>query len=438
MRFVLTLVPAIVLLAGCPAKKTPQPRANAPVLNLWHTFNPQETRTLNQVLERQTLREDGWRVQPTVIPFARAQNKFRRAAERCGEAAPDIFRAEMPWVAEFVSKGLVVPYSGTVSESELLPQARQGARYRGKRWFLPASLDCLALLYNRRLIDKPPGTLDELVAAARRQTIDAAGERPSSPRFDPRTVKRWGFYVRADGYWFLPFLWALGGKLLDPDKEEVFIDNPAAVTALGYYRDLIRKHRVAPPRPSPSNDYEDQMRRFGAGKLAMIVNGPWATSDLLALPAFKDPSRLGVAPFPAGPDRKAAAPLSGHGYVVSRCAKDPAAAWRLAEALSSLEIQVKFARANRLLPALKAAYDDPEVKANALLRGFSGALARSRSRPRHPAIARIFDDFTPAVQAVLLGNAEPKEALEGVGRAWRRLLAPPASAPASAPARGAP
>ena len=435
MRLVATVI-ALFMLAGCPAKKSEKPGADLPKLNLWHTFNPQETRTLNLVLERLSRR-----VQPTVIPFARAQNKFRRAAQRCGEAAPDIFRAEMPWVAEFVSKGLVVPYNGVVSEHALLPQARQGARYRGKRWFLPASLDCLALLYNRRLMDRAPGTLDELIAAAREQTIDAAGQRPTSPRFNPGRVKRWGFYVRADGYWFLPFLWALGGKLLDPDKEEVFIDNPAAVTALDYYRDLIRKHRVAPPRPSPSNDYEDQMRRFGAGELAMIVNGPWATSDLLALPAFKDPSKLGVAPFPSGPDGRAAAPLSGHGYVVSRCAKDPAAAWRLAEALSSLEVQVRFARANRLLPALKAAYGAPKVKANALLTGFSRALARSRPRPQHPAIARIFDDFTPAVQAVLLGDAEPREALEGVGRAWRRLLASPTSAPAtpaSAPARATP
>jgi len=411
-----------LLLAGCPDQTRPAASREQRRLNLWHTFNPQETRTLNQILARLSSSHPGWRIQPTVIPFARAQNRFRQGAERCDPTSPDVFRAEMPWAAEFVSKGLIVPYRGAARESELLPQAREGARYRGQRWILPASLDCLALLYNRALLGEAPADLDEFLDAARRHTTDARGRHPASTGFDPRGVRRWGFYVRADGYWFLPFLWAHGGRLLDPRREEVYIDRPEAIAALTYYRDLIKVHHVAPPRPSPSNDYEDQMRRFGAGELAMLVNGPWATSDLLALPAFKDPAMLGVAPFPAGPSGAPAAPLSGHGYVVSRCAKDPATAWRLAAALSSLEVQVQFARANSLLPASVAAYRDPQIRSNALLTGFSRALARSRARPQHPAIARIFDDFTPAVQAVLLGDAEPKEALEAVGRAWRRLL----------------
>jgi arabinogalactan oligomer/maltooligosaccharide transport system substrate-binding protein len=422
---------AVLALAGCPR---PTRKVAQQTLTLWHTYNPEETATLNRVLERVRAAHPGWRIEVTVIPFARAQNEFRRAAQRCEPGAPDVFRAELPWLAEFVSKRLIraVPERLT-PEAELLPQALRAARYRNARWALPVSLDCLALLYDRTLIRRAPETIDELVATARRATVDTAGRSPGQRGFDPARATRWGFYVRADAYWFLPFLWAQGGDLLDPESGKVFIDDARAVAALELYRDLIRVEKIAPPRPSPSNDYEDMMTRFAAGQLAMMVNGPWATSALLAQPRFRDGTRLGVAPFPRGRSADAPAPLSGHGLVVSSCARDPAAAWQLAQHLASAETQAEFARANSVLPALSAVYDREEVRRNTRVSSFRAALAASRARPQHPAIARIFDDFTPAVQAVLLGDAAPAEALAGVARAWRRLLGLP-GAPASTPA----
>jgi arabinogalactan oligomer/maltooligosaccharide transport system substrate-binding protein len=433
-------------LAACPRRPPPE-EANT-VLTLWHTFNPEETATLNQVLQRVQRSHPAWRVQVTVIPFARAQNEFRRAAQRCEPGAPDVFRAELPWLGEYVSKRLIraVP-ADAPAEAALLPQARQAARYRGQRWALPASLDCLALLYNRALLDRPPATVRALIAEAQRLTVDATGRNAANPGFDATRATRWGFYVRPDAYWFLPFLWAEGGQLLDPDAGKVYIDQPPAVAALQLYSDLMRVYKIAPPRPSPSDDYEDQMRRFAAGEVAMIVNGPWAISGLLGQRAFKEPTRLGIAPFPRGASGAPAAPLSGHGFVVSSCARDVRAAWQLAAALSDEEAQAQFAQANSLLPALRSTYERGAVRASRTIAGFRDALTQSRLRPQHPAIARIFDDFTPAVQAVLLGDASPAEALAGVARAWRRLLAsspgpheaPPGSpSPSSAPAASAP
>ncbi len=430
MRGQARLLLLLLAAAGCSQKAPPRAQQT---LTLWHTYNSEETTTLNRVLDRVRAEHPEWRVEVTVIPFARAQNEFRRAAQRCEPGAPDLFRAELPWLAEFVSKRLIRPVPpGLAPEGELLPQARQAARYRGQRWALPASLDCLALLYDRTRIKKPPATLAELVATARAATVDAAGRAATDPGFDPVRTARWGFYVRADAYWFLPFLWAEGGDLLDPESGKVFIDEPRAIAALELYRNLIRVHRVAPPRPSPSNDYEDMLKRFASGQLAMVVNGPWATSALLAEPSFKDRARLGVAPFPRGRAGGPPSPLSGHGLVVSSCARDPGAAWRLASYLASAEAQAEFARANSVHRALASVYERAEVRGSAFVTGFRAALDASRARAQHPAIARIFDDFTPAVQAVLLGDASAAEALGGVARAWRRLLGQ--SAPATRPA----
>src|SRR5262249_37189979 len=150
--------------------------------------------------------------------------------------------------------------------------------------------------------------------------------------------------------------------------------------------------------PPSSADYQEQQRRFGAGQVAMIINGPWSIAELLRAPAFADhPERLGIAPLWA-------TPLSGHAYVVPRCARDKAAAWALAERLASPEAQAELARRNGLVPAdPSVAVDSPVVAA------FRAALKTGRPRPQHPAMVYIFDDFTPAVQAVLRGDAEPRE-----------------------------
>jgi arabinogalactan oligomer/maltooligosaccharide transport system substrate-binding protein len=424
MRPALPLVFALcsISLLGCPGKEKPAVKPHE--INLWHTFNPEETATLNRILAQIRIQHPEWRVHPTVIPFARAQNKFRQGAQSCETGAPHVFRAELPWLAEFVSKGLIRPVPDGVSRDlAYLPQAEAAARYKGRRWVLTSSLDCLALLYNRELVKTPPANLGQLVATARRLTVDDKGRTAESAAFDPTRTVRWGFYIRAEAYWFLPFLWAHDGRLLTLDPPKVHIDEPEAVAALAFYRDLIHRHHVAPPRPSPSNDYEDQMQRFGVGKLAMMINGPWAMSSLLSRPVFRGhPERLGVAPFPSGPSRKPAAPLSGHGWVISRCAPDPKAAWALAARLSDVSAQATFARRNSLLPAVEAAYADARVRHNRFVAEFRAALARARPRPQHPAIARIFDDFNPAVQAVILGDADPGLALAGVARAWRRLL----------------
>jgi arabinogalactan oligomer/maltooligosaccharide transport system substrate-binding protein len=315
---------------------------------LWHTFNAEETETLTHILPPG--------VQSVVVPFPRAFNTFRESV-LAGTGCPDVFRAEQGWIPAL--RDLIEPR------------------------VLPHSIDGLALLYNRALLRTPPLTMDALKRVAAAETRQG----------------RFGFFVRGDAYWFLPFLYGMGGDLDGADR-------PEAVRALAFYRSLLE---YAPP-PS-SADYQDQQRRFGAGQVAMILNGPWSIAELLRAPAFKDhPEQLGISPLWA-------TPLSGHVYVVPRCVRDKAAAFALAERLASPEAQAEMARRNGLVPAdPKVAVDSPVVAA------FRHALEHGHTRPQHPASVYIFDDFTPAVQAVLRGDAEPREALDGVARSWRRLL----------------
>src|SRR5262249_7522509 len=149
------------------------------------------------------------------------------------------------------------------------------------------------------------------------------------------------------------------------------IDRPPAVRALELYRSLLQ---YAPP-PAIGSDYEDQERRFGAGEIAMILNGPWSIRELERGVAFSGhPERLGVSPLWAGD-------LSGHGFVVRRCFRDPARAWALAERWAAPAAQAEMAERAGIVPADPSVLvEDPRARA------FRAALVRARPRPAHPSM----------------------------------------------------
>jgi multiple sugar transport system substrate-binding protein len=85
---------------------------------------------------------------------------------------------------------------------------------------------------------------------------------------------------------------------------------------------------------------------FVAGRVAMVEDGSWALKDILAGAEF----RIGVAPFPAGPVRRATLATTD-GFGIYAGTKHPEAAWELVKFLISKEYGRAMARANFLQPA---------------------------------------------------------------------------------------
>ena len=92
---------------------------------------------------------------------------------------------------------------------------------------------------------------------------------------------------------------------------------------------------------------------FVAGKLAMVEDGSWALKDILASANF----RIGVAPFPAGPARRATL-VTTDGFGIYAGTKYPEAAWELMKFLISKEYGRAMAKANFLQPARASLVDD--------------------------------------------------------------------------------
>jgi arabinogalactan oligomer/maltooligosaccharide transport system substrate-binding protein len=110
-------------------------------------------------------------------------------------------------------------------------------------------------------------------------------------------------------------LWTFGSGMVSDDRK-VLIGKEESSKAIQYFIDLREKYKIVPSTVDFANDYDNQQTGFKTGKYAMIINGPWSTSDILSGEQFKDPSNLGITRIPT--DKAGyATPVGGHNYVIS-------------------------------------------------------------------------------------------------------------------------
>ncbi len=180
--------------------------------------------------------------------------------------------------------------------------------------------------------------------------------------------------------------------------------NDRATEVLARYTSLFGDV-VAPPPPAGSEP-QNELRRWNAHDIAYWVTGPW---QLASLP---DREHIAVSAL-------AHAPRGGQLLVVPRCAKRPDDGWRLATELTSTQVELRFADTVGTVPTRRSAL----AAAPPLVRAVYDALRAAEPLPQSPTTPLLFDDLNPALAAVVDGDATADEALAGVRRGWRRLVA---------------
>ncbi|OEF98981.1 hypothetical protein BHF71_10385 [Vulcanibacillus modesticaldus] len=415
LLFIFSIFALVFLLSACSSETSEEPKQEVideqVTISFWHTMNDEETKTLEAIVEEFENANPNIKVNMENVPFSEAQNKFKTAAQAGN--APDVFRSEIAWTPEFAALGYLMPLDNYFKDQDdFLAAPLNYSKWNGKTWSVPQVTDALALLYNKKMLadagyDKAPETWDEFVKVA--QDLTKGG--------------KYGFYYRqSDAYWFQPFMWSFGGGLIDEDDLEIHINDPGSVKALEFILKLRDEYKVFKNDKDFSNDYTNAMETFKAGDVAMILNGPWSTSDILSGSAFEDPNNLGIAPIPKGPEGLTGSPVGGHGYVIYAGTKNADASYKFIEFLSSKENQAKFAVNNGLLPTRKSAYELDEVKNNRIISDYKLVIERATNRPVIPEGGQIYTDFTPEIQAVFQGKKSPQEALDAVAKAWAELL----------------
>jgi arabinogalactan oligomer/maltooligosaccharide transport system substrate-binding protein len=380
-------------------------------LTFWQTMNDQESVTLKSLVDQFQASHPDIKIDMVTVPFDQHAQKFTTAAQ-AGQA-PDIMRADTaPDVQGWAAQGLLTDLTSMVSASDkadFVQAALKGAEYNGKIYAVPQTVDVLALFYNKTLfkqagLTKTPTTLAQLQADCQKF---GNGK---------------GIALRGDSYWIGPWIWGYGGGLVNMAKKQILIGSKQSIAGWSAYNALFQ-NKCAFPDKDFSNDYGNVMTAFKNGQVAMIVNGPWSTADVLSGPAFKKSTNFQVAVLPAGPGGQGS-PIGGASFVVSRNSQHAAEAYTFISWLTAPAQQAVFAAKNNLLPSHISAYKLPDVKKNRLIVAFLAALQKGTDRSAGTQGAQLYTDWTPAMQSMLSGKTTPAKAAASVAAAWKTKLFP--------------
>jgi arabinogalactan oligomer/maltooligosaccharide transport system substrate-binding protein len=398
---------SFILLSGCGKKSEP---VN---LTFWHTFNPQETETLLSILNGFMKQNPDIKVQANQIKFDEGDARVRFKTLSQEGKAPDIMRLDIGWVSEFASSNYLAPIDELITQedrNDYLEKQLEFNTYQGKLYGVPQVTDCLVLFYNKRLFKESgvnvPETVEDFVKVAQKLT-------------NPKE-NRYGFFLRTDSYWFQTFLWAFGGGLIE-DNGNIVINSKESIESLNYCYDLIHKYKISPTVGIEKEEYTNMRTGFKFGNYAMIVDGPWATTDILSGKEFTDKSNLGITRTPKGKGGYGS-PIGGQSYTISANSKYKNEAYKFINFINSKENQITFALNNGLLPTRKSVYQDEKVKSNEMISAFKNVLDVARNRPMVSIGGELYNVLTPAYRTVLRKQAKSDEAFNKVADDWKKLL----------------
>jgi multiple sugar transport system substrate-binding protein len=196
-----------------------------------------------------------------------------------GGSAPDVAYMFGSWSPNIAQIPQVVDMADEVSQPEwkwddFYPAEREAATVGDKVVGVPALVDNLAIVYNKKLFadagipaPTPAWTWDDFRAAAAKLTDPSKGQ--------------YGWLIPADGsedtvWHYLPMLWEAGGSILTPDNEKAAFNSPAGVKALT----VLQQMAVTDKSLYLDTTNENGPKLMNSGKVGMLVTGPWDLSSL--------------------------------------------------------------------------------------------------------------------------------------------------------------
>ncbi|HUJ09677.1 MAG TPA: ABC transporter substrate-binding protein [Verrucomicrobiae bacterium] len=331
-----------------------------------------------------------------------------------GESAYDLVYADVVWIPKFAAAGWLEDLTDRWSPSEwdrFISGSIEGSKYRGRIYRVPTQIDGAVLFYRKDLLakagERPPATFDDLAQISQKL------QHPP---------QLWGFVWQGKQYEglacdFLEVLIGYGGFWINPDTDQVGLDQPAGVAALTFLTDCVQKWKISPP--GVTTYAEEQSRQlFQSGRAIFLRNWPyvWPLSQREESPIK---GKVGLAPMPKSDDGRPASTLGGYGFAIAKSSHHQDAAWKFCEFISALPQIRRINQATAIQPALKSFYENsPDPVQQAIYR----VLQTTVPRPPVPQYAQASDILQRYVSAALTGRLTPKQAMRGAASETRLLL----------------
>jgi multiple sugar transport system substrate-binding protein len=257
--------------------------------------------------------------------------------------------------------------------------------------------------------------------------VDAKGVRGDEPGFDPANVAVYGLGLDPGGLTYGQTTWAgfarsHGFELLDenPWGTKYNYDDPRLTQTIGWWRRMIEKGYMPPLSQARTLG---QPAMFQGRKVALAIDGDWM------IPTYSNTEGIEVAcsPQPAGPEGSWS---MYNGLADSIWVGTPhrAEAWEWVKYLASPECQNVIGESAVVFPALPEATERAvrtHKERSVDVSAFTSYLDEKRTLlyPITDKAAQVNLLVGPTMEKVLIGDADPAEALTEVNGQVNDLLA---------------
>ncbi len=322
--------------------------------------------------------------------------KFQQAAS--AGKGPDIWIWPHDRIGEWISGGLLQPLSPSKeARAAIQPLAWNAFTVGGKTYGYPMSIEAISLIYNKDLVPVPPKTFDEVIAMDKK--LQTSGKHAILWDYN-NTFFTWPLLAAGGGF---PFAIKDDGNF-DPTKTGV--NNAGAVAGVETLMKLINGGVMA-----KGSGYSEMEAGFASGKVAMMINGPWAWDN-----AKKAKINFGVAPIPSV-NGKAASPFIGVlGAMISKASpnRDIAVEFIENNMLTINGLKTINAAVALGTPANKAFFN--ELKSDPNIQATMASAQAGKPMPSNPEMGRFWSSMEAALKNITTGQQSVKDGLDAAAK----------------------
>ena len=333
-----------------------------------------------------------------------------------GGSLPDTFWMHSNEIYRYGSNEMLLPLDDYLAKSkeaklENFPDGlNEIYNIKGKQFAVPKDFDTIGLWYNKKMFDEagipyPDDTWDwnKLKEVAKKLTKSDG----SQYGFGAGLSNQEGYYN---------FIYQNGGTVITDDMKSGY-DDPKTIEALDYYFSFV-KEKLSPALTVD----KERAEAFQNGQVAMSVFGSWNLSGFSANDYIRE--NADVAVLPKGPDGTRATIFNGLGNAIAANTKNPDAAWKWVEYLSSKEAQEMQASLGVAISAYKGTADT-WVNSNKdfAIKNYVDMLNYAQIRPYSQTTLKWEDKAYELLKPAYLGEEATKDAAQKTADMMNKELA---------------
>lgn len=327
----------------------------------------------------------------TPVDWGQAVAKLQTAIG--GRQTPDISQMGTDMMGQFAETGALEPVPANFDPAAYFESAWNTGVVDGTAYGVPWYVETRLLYYRTDIAEKagitaPPQTWDELKAMAKALKEQGGAE--------------WGISLGPKNWQeFAPFIWSNGGDIYD--GSQFTLDSPEVVEALTFY-DSFFEEGLAPTSVPEGFDITPA---FVQGTHPMFFSGPWHIGLVKDAGGADIEGKWAVAPIPK--QDSGTSFVGGSNMVVFKDSDNKEAAWAFLQFLSDPATQVKWYEEATVLPAVKAAWDDPVMAENEQVQAFGQQLSETKAPPAIPTWTEVATAINQVMEKVTTGDESPEQ-----------------------------